>query len=138
MYILHINKISLIVIIARKIDLFDTSIGVFHFQNLKMMFLNQIANRMDFGFHHFQDHCSRRKFKTLTCMFDRGIHYGFFIRSAFTVRTQINRSRATHRNDISRNSRKRSSDFLLERANSTFALRSRSSSSAWTLIRLSS
>lgn len=50
MYILHINKISLIVIIARKIDLFDTSIGVFHFQNLKMMFLNQIANVRTLGF----------------------------------------------------------------------------------------
>ena len=57
---------GLTIIITRKVDLADTSIGVFYFQNLKMMFFDQVDNRTDdLRFHHLEDYCLRRKFRTI-------------------------------------------------------------------------
>ena len=87
-----IIQMQLGIIIARKIYLSDTAIGVFHFQNFKMMLFDQVDNRTDhFRLHHFQNHRAGWKFRTVTFMFDRITHDFFLIGSALTARTRINR-----------------------------------------------
>lgn len=87
-----------------------------------MMFFDQVNNRTDhFRLHHFKNHRAGRKFRTVTCMFDR---------NALTTPVGIVMSLLT--------TPKRSSSFLLERASSAFTLRSYANSSLKATMRSSS